>query len=131
MLGLAFYAGTANTRQLLADRTNLLLDTLEDRVETLLKPVEDAVARRRRRDRRRGDRAHPDRRPGSALCTESSPPRRRSWACVFVTPELQAYRFMRDRGALPVEDWSSLPGIREIVEPAQPGAARLGPAGLE
>ena len=36
VLGLAFYAGTANTRQLLADRTNLLLDTLEDRVETLL-----------------------------------------------------------------------------------------------
>ena len=28
VLGLAFYAGTANTRELLADRTNLLLDTL-------------------------------------------------------------------------------------------------------
>ena len=39
VLGLSFYAGTANTRQLLADRTNLLLDTLEERVELFLKPV--------------------------------------------------------------------------------------------
>ena len=43
VLGLAFYAGTANTRQLLADRTNLLLDTLDDRVEILLKPVEEQL----------------------------------------------------------------------------------------
>ena len=43
VLGLAFYAGTANTRQLLADRTNLLLDTLDDRVEILLQPVADQL----------------------------------------------------------------------------------------
>ena len=56
VLGLAFYAGTANTRQLLADRTNLLLDTLEDKVESLLRPVEAAAADHRGRDRRRRDR---------------------------------------------------------------------------
>ena len=126
VLGLAFYAGTANTRQLLADRTNLLLDTLEDRVEALLEPVEVQL-----------------RIVGGEIAAGEIEPTRMAArqrtlhgnlattpqivGVVFVTPELQAYRFMRDRGALPVEDWSSLPGIREIVEPAQPGALAWGP----
>jgi adenylate cyclase len=126
VLGLAFYAGTANTRQLLADRTNLLLDTLEDRVEALLKPVEVQL-----------------RIVGGEIATGEIEPSRMAArqrtlhgnlattpqvvGVLFVTPELQAYRFLRDRGALPVEDWSSLPGIREVVESAQPGALAWGP----
>ena len=46
VLGLAFYAGAANTRQLLADRSNLLLDTLRGpRSTSFLKPVAAAARR--------------------------------------------------------------------------------------
>jgi adenylate cyclase len=125
VLGLAFYAGTANTRQLLADRTNLLLDTLQDRVESLLKPVEGQL-------RTIG---------GEIAAGEIDPEhfetRRRTLAgilsatpqivgVVFVTPELQAYRFLREQGARPVEDWSNLAGVREIFRRSQGSALAWG-----
>lgn len=117
VLGIAFYAGTENTRQLLTDRTNLLLDTLDDRVEILLKPVEEqlkAVV-------------------GEIADAELDPtqlgPRQRTLrgilatspqvvGIVFVTPDLRAYRFLRDRGPSPVEDWSNLGNIREVIDQA-------------
>ncbi len=108
MLGLAFYAGTANTRQLLADRTNLLLDTLEDRIETFLTPVERRSCASSRRDRPMTTDPTRPARPADPPCTASWRPRRRSLGVLFVTPDLKAYRYLRDRGPQPVEDWSQL-----------------------
>ena len=126
VLGLAFYAGTANTRQLLADRTNLLLDTLEDKVEQLLRPVEAEL-----------------RIIGGEIAVGEIEPehfeaRRRTLAgilsatpqivgVVFVTPELQAYRFIRDQGAKPVEDWSNLQSVKELVQRGKGAALAWGP----
>ena len=126
VLGLTFYAGTANTRQLLADRTNLLLDTLEDKVEQLLKPVEAEL-------RIIG---------GEIAMGEIEPERlearRRTLAgilsatpqvegVVFVTPELKAYRFLRGQGAMPVEDWSNLQSVRQLLDRAQGSPLAWGP----
>ena len=126
VLGLAFYAGTANTRQLLADRTNLLLDTLEDKVEQLLRPVEAEL-----------------RIIGGEIAVGEIEPehfeaRRRTLAgilsatpqivgVVFVTPELQAYRFIRDQGAKPVEDWSNLQSVKELIQRGKGAALAWGP----
>ena len=39
VLGLTFYAGASNTRQLLVDKSNLLLDMLQERIDDFLSPV--------------------------------------------------------------------------------------------
>ena len=39
VLGLVFYAGAANTRQLTADRSNLLLDWLQEEIDSFFQPV--------------------------------------------------------------------------------------------
>jgi adenylate cyclase len=120
VLGLAFYAGTANTRQLLTDRTNLLLDTLDDRVEILLKPVEEQL------EVVAGEIADGNIDPTRLAARQrtlkgilgTTP---QVVGIVFVRPDLRAFRFLQEKGPLPAEDWSGLKGIREILEQAAPG----------
>jgi adenylate cyclase len=117
VLGLAFYAGTANTRQLLTDRTNLLLDTLDQRVETLLTPVEEqlkAVAA----EIADGDLdpEHLGRRQRTLRGILATSPQ--VAGIVFVAPDLQAYRYLRDEGARPPESWAQLESVRSAFEQA-------------
>ena len=133
VLGLAFYAGTANTRQLLADRTNLLLDTLEERVESFLTPVADAARGHRGRDRPTTTRPDPPARPQVALCTASSRATPQVVGVLFVTPDLKAYRYLRDDGrAAGRRTGRAMTSMRSAVgRGAGRPRRRLGPAGLE
>jgi adenylate cyclase len=117
VLGLAFYAGTANTRQLLADRTNLLLDELEARVEVLLEPVGgqlEVVA---------GEIAAGEIDPTQlevrwrtlASILSATP---QVAGVVFVRPDLRAFPFLTGEGPRPAEDWSGLEPIRAAFEQA-------------
>ncbi len=120
VLGLAFYAGTANTRQLLADRTNLVLDALEDKVALFLAPIGsqlEVVA---------AEIADASLDPTRLLARDgalrgilaTSP---QVLGVVFVTPGLRAYRYLREGGARPAEDWSGLETVRHAVEHATAG----------
>ena len=126
VLTLAFSAGTANTRQLLADKTNLLLDRLEERVEALLEPVgvELRII------------------AGFMGAGEIDPTRMQSRqsmlhgmlaaapqivGVLFVTPDLKAYRFLQEGGPLPVEDWSRVETIRDTMARARADALAWGP----
>ncbi|MEK0085860.1 adenylate/guanylate cyclase domain-containing protein [Benzoatithermus flavus] len=117
VLGLAFYAGTANTRELLADRTNLLLDTLEGRVESLLRPVEEQL-RAVASEITDGDlEPEPMMTRGRALrgILATTP---QVVGMAFVRPDFRAFRFLRTKGSLPPEDWSGLEPIRRAFEHA-------------
>lgn len=119
VLGLAFYAGAANTRQLLTDRTNLLLDTLDDRVEILLKPVEEqlkVVAAEIADADLNPTEAHARQRTLRGILATSP----QVVGIVFVTPELQAFRYLGDLGPEPMEDWSGSASVRDILERADP-----------
>lgn len=125
-LGLAFYAGTANTRALLADRTNLLLDTLDDRVESLLRPVEEQlrvvageIADGELAPERMATRPHTFR--GTLAVTPQLV------GMVFVRPDFRAFRFVRGQGALPPEDWSGLEPVRRAMADAASGQVTWGP----
>jgi class 3 adenylate cyclase len=119
VLGLAFYAGTANTRQLLAERTNLLLDTLDDRVETLLKPVEAQleVVAGEIADGNLGPARLGARQRTLKAILGTTP---QVAGIAFVRPDLRAFRFLQEKGPLPAEDWSGQRGIHEILEQAAP-----------
>ena len=104
VLALAFYAGAANTRQLLADRSNLLLDSLEGRIESFLRPVanqleviatEMAATDNPARLLERRSALH-----GILAATPQV------LGVLFVTRDMRAYRYRREGGAEPVEDWS-------------------------
>jgi class 3 adenylate cyclase len=126
VLGLAFYAGTANTRQLLADKTNLLLDTLEGRVELLLEPVGEqlrAVADEIGAGELEPERMATRQRPFRSIL--ASTPQLVGMA--FVRPDFLAFRFRRGEGALPPEDWSGLEPIRAAFAHAGGGEVVWGP----
>lgn len=119
VLGLAFYAGTANTRHLLADRSNLLLDTLEDRIESFLAPVgvqlgviatEMIEADEPSRLLERKSALH-----GILAATPQV------LGVLFVTPELQAYRYRRESGAEPVQDWRGNAEMADYLAEARIG----------
>ncbi|HEX6015531.1 MAG TPA: adenylate/guanylate cyclase domain-containing protein [Geminicoccaceae bacterium] len=115
VLGLAFYAGTANTRQLLADRTNLLLGTLEDRVEILLEPVGrqlKVVAGEIESGDLDPARMSARRRTLQGILSATP----QVVGIVFVSPDFRAYRFRSGEGPLPVEDWAGLAPIRAAFE---------------
>lgn len=122
VLTVAFYAGAENTRVLLADRTNLLLDSLEDRVEGLLTPVEAqlrAVAAEVEDGALNLAEAGWSQRALRALLTGAP----QVAGVALVRPDMRAYRFTREHGALPPEDWSTFRGMRELVAGARPGDA--------
>lgn len=124
VLALAFYAGTENTRDLLADRTNLLLDTLEDRIEALLKPVEVQLASL---GMEVGDEGlHPLRGYRATRAILSTTPQ--VAGVVYVLPDLRTYRFVRGERSLVNEDWSNSSEVRDLVGRARPGdPVRWGP----
>jgi class 3 adenylate cyclase len=114
-LAVAFYAGAANTRALLADKTNLLLDTLENRVESLLRPVEEqlrVVAGEIIDGELVPERmaAHPRTFRSTLAVTPQLA------GMVFVRTDFQAFRFVRGKGTLPPEDWSDLEPIRRAMD---------------
>lgn len=120
VLGLVFYAGTANTRTLLTDRTNLLLDTLEDKVNGLMQPAAQQLQ------------VLADEVGTGDLAPEGLTQRHRALRAVMATtpqvagiallrPDLRAFRYLRGQGPIPVQDWSTLPEIRAIAERARPG----------
>ncbi len=119
VLGVAFYAGAANTRQLLADRSNLLLDMLENRIESFLNPVAGhlAVIAAELGDTDRPARLL-DRRSAIHGILAASP---QVVGVLLVTPDLQAYRYLRDKGEMPVENWSDNKEIRRLLDAARPG----------
>ena len=114
VLGLAFYAGTANTLQLLADRSNLLLDSLEERIDSFLTPIAtqlNVIAAEM------ADDDDPSRlldRKSALHGILAATPQIRG--VLFVTPDLKAYRYLSDTGAKPVEDWSGNDEIRRQRE---------------
>ena len=120
VLGLSFYAGTANTRQLLADRTNLLLDTLEERVELFLKPVavELEVVAAEIADASL-DPARLRSRGGALRGILATTPQVFGFA--FVYPDFRVFRYRRDQGPLPEENWSELASVRAVMAEAQVG----------
>ena len=120
VLALAFYAGTVNTRQLLADRTNLLLDSLENRIETFLTPVADVV-------RVIAGEIESDANPSDLLAERSAlhgilAATPQILGVLFVTPELKAYRYLRSGGPRPPEDWSRYEPMRALLAAAKPGS---------
>jgi class 3 adenylate cyclase len=120
VLGLAFYAGAANTRTLLADRTNLLLDTLESRVENLLQPVAGQLQvladEIEASDLQPDNLARGHRALRAVLATTPQVA-----AVAFLLPDFKALRYLRGQGAIPPQDWSELPEAREVVDRARPG----------
>jgi class 3 adenylate cyclase len=117
VLGLAFYAGTANTRALLADRTNLLLDTLDDRVEAFLLPVQNQLGALA------GQIADGDFDPvlmmsGRRALRGILATTPQVAGVVLVRPDLQAFRYLRGKGSLPPEDWSGIESIRRALDAA-------------
>jgi adenylate cyclase len=120
VLGLAFYAGAANTRHLLADRTNLLLDTLEERVEQFLTPVavELEVVAAEIADATL-DPARLRRREGTLRAVLATSPQVFGFA--FVYPDLRVFRYRRDQGPLAEEDWSGLAQVQAVIERARDG----------
>jgi adenylate cyclase len=119
VLALAFYAGTVNTRQLLADRTNLLLDSLENRIETFLAPVADVV-------RVIAGEIESEANPADLLAERSAlhgilAATPQVLGVLFVTPDLKAYRYLRSGGPQPPEDWSPYEPMRALLAAAKPG----------
>jgi adenylate cyclase len=119
VLSLAFYAGTANTRHLLADRSNLLLDTLEDRIASFLTPVAtqlDVIATEM------ADAEDPsrllERRSALHGILAATP---QVLGVLFVTPELQAYRYRRETGAEPAQDWRGNAEMADYLAEARLG----------
>ena len=119
VLGLAFYAGTANTRQLLADRSNLLLDSLEKRIESFLTPIAtqlNVIAAEMADD---DDPSRLlDRKSALHGILAATP---QVLGVLLVTPDLKAYRYLSDAGAAPVEDWSGNDDIRNVLAEARVG----------
>ncbi|MGE3295417.1 MAG: adenylate/guanylate cyclase domain-containing protein, partial [Geminicoccaceae bacterium] len=117
VLGLSFYVGATNTRQLLIDKSNLLLDMLQERIDDFLVPVasqlrlisSEIVAR---------DRPEQLLTPGSALhgILAATP---QILGVLFVTPELRAYRYRAGQSEVPPEDWSDNKSIGAIVANAR------------
>ena len=58
---------------------------------------------------------------GSARCAGILATAPQVVGVVFLTPELQAYRHLRDAGARPPEDWSRLEGMRGVMDRGQAG----------
>ena len=119
-LALAFQAGSANTRELLADRTNLLLDTLELKVEGLFQPVARQLGTLGQeldetdldpKALMRGHRA-------LRMMLGTTP---QIAGMAIVGPDLKAWRYLRGEGPAPPQDWSGLTEVRTIVAQAQPG----------
>lgn len=121
VLALAFYAGTANTRTLLADRTNLLLDSLQDRVAGLFQPAEAQLEflggeiEEGDLDPLRIPRGHRAVRVVLAMTPQVA-------GVAFVRPDFRAFRFLRGQGPLPMEDWSDLDEVRALVDQAHDDA---------
>jgi class 3 adenylate cyclase len=127
VLMLAFYAGNENTRTLLADRTNLLLDTLSERVEALLLPAEAQLAfladeiEEGDLDPLRVARGHRAMRGVLAMAPQVA-------GVVVVRPDFRAFRYARDIGPMTAEDWSTSEEIRDLMGQAVPGQeVRWGP----
>lgn len=127
VLMLAFYAGNENTRTLLADRTNLLLDTLSERVEALLLPAEAQLnfladeIEEGDLDLLRVARGHRAVRGVLAMAPQLA-------GVAVVRPDFRAFRYARDRGPMTAEDWSAAEEIQELMREAVPGQeVRWGP----
>ncbi len=117
VLGLSFYVGTTNTRQLLVDKSNLLLDMLQERIDGFLLPVpnqlrliggEIATLERPERLLDRHSTLH-----GILAATPQI------LGILLVTPDLRAYRYLSGRGAVPPEDWSTNAAIAALVAGAR------------
>ena len=121
VLFLAFHAGTTNTRQLLAERSNLLLDTLEDRVESFLSPVAVQLGVISTEMADGGDPARLLERKSALHGILAATPQ--VVGVLFVTPDLKAYRYLRETGAEPVEDWSDNAGMVRYLAGARLGRA--------
>ncbi len=119
VLGLAFYAGTANTRQLLADRSNLLLDTLENRINSFLSPVASqlqVIAEEMQQNPEPSSLL--ERRSALHGILAATP---QVLGVLFVTQDLKAYRYLRETGAEPVEDWSDNAEMKGYLADARLG----------
>ena len=119
-LVLAFQAGNANTRDLLADRTNLLLDSLELKVESLFQPV----ARQLEILGQEADEADLDpsellrgRRSLQVMLGATS----QMIGVAIVKPDLRAWRYLRGQRPMGPEDWSGSPEIRAVMAAAKEG----------
>ncbi|MFO1073082.1 MAG: adenylate/guanylate cyclase domain-containing protein [Geminicoccaceae bacterium] len=119
-LVLAFQAGNANTRDLLADRTNLLLDSLELKVESLFQPV----ARQLEILGQEADEADLDpsellrgRRSLQVMLGATS----QMIGVAIVKPDLRAWRYLRGQRPMGPEDWSGSPEIRAVMASAKEG----------
>lgn len=117
VLGLTFYVGATNTRQLLVDKSNLLLDMLHERIDDFLAPVANQLRLIS------GEIAMLDR-PDELLAPKSAlhgilAATPQIVGVLFVTPDLRAYRFSAARGELPTEDWSGNKAIAALVADAK------------
>lgn len=117
VLGLTFYAGASNTRQLLVDKSNLLLDMLQERIDDFLSPVANQL-------RLIGGEIVGRDRPDELLMPKTTlhgilAATPQVLGVLFVTPELRAYRYRAEQGAFPPEDWSGNQAFERLVASAR------------
>lgn len=117
VLGLTFYVGATNTRQLLVDKSNLLLDMLQERIDDFLVPVANQLRLIS------GEIAMLDR-PEELLAANSAlhgilAATPQILGVLFVTPDMRVYRYRAGQGELPREDWSTNGTIAKLVAAAR------------
>ncbi len=117
VLGLTFYAGASNTRQLLVDKSNLLLDMLQERIDDFLSPVANQL-------RLISGEIASRERPGELLVPKTTlhgilAATPQIVGVLFVTPELRVYRYRAEQGAIPPEDWSGNQAFERLVANAR------------
>lgn len=118
VLALNLYANVANTRTLLAERNNLLLDTLSERLTAFFYPVEGQLAFVAA-GLTSGDLELPSHGAERRIMRSLMGPTSQLGGLAFVRPDLSAWRLVRGRGIMAVEDWSGNATVQRAVDEAR------------